>query len=865
VNIGDLFLSLLADGSRLEKDVVQEADKAGKAGGRTLGQRLKAGLSAQGIGTALGAAFGGVAAAGLKMGDSVDAAYDSIRIGTGKTGEELAALQGDFREAAARVPDDIGVVGQAIADLNTRTGQTGEGLQDLAVSILDFSRLTKSDVNTNVRNATRLFGDWSIKTEDQAATLDKVFRASQETGIGVDALMQKVVDFGSPLRLLGFQFEESVALLSKWEKEGVNTETALTGLKFSVKTLAREGVPAADMAATLQGRIAAIGESADPVNEAIKLFGLRAGPDLAAAILEGRFATEDLLEVINNGTDTIATATADTQDFGESWRKFANRVQTTFGGLFTGFAGVAETMGPLLYAFPALGGAMGNLAARALTSSGKIATAFAGLAGKITGPLSRALASSGVVDAISGGLSTAIGKVPGSSKFAKASAGLGKFLGSKLGKGLSIAFAAVAVVEVIETYNRIKGELEAQTEEIGSSLADQFKSGTEAELRTSKAALEQGLKDLNGVWDAGIFTTDTRKGLEAQLAAVETELARRAAGIPPAVAAPLAAGEGAVTDATEDMLEGAEDELYGLAEEAGEIGRMTPQELADGIRESRSKPVDAMEQLTEMLKEPMSVTAEVSRLMGQLASENLVKGLQSNDPAIRAQAAATKAVILGRLRELKVSTGVLSAEAAANLEKGLKSKDPQIRAAAEAIKAMIANPVSSVSSSAYGWGQKFGTQYAMGMQSRLALVKTVSQELANNVRNYLQVRSPAKAGPFHELGGPEGWGRRWGVLYQRGLGAGLTGVDRMIAGAQPAPAAPRSPGLVGPSLAAATGSAAAPVAAAAPAPVQARQGDINIPVTVQGLVKARDPLELARQMRRHAEIGMIAARRGVPR
>ena len=176
------------------------------------------------------------------------------------------------------MPDDLQTVGKVVADLNTRTGATGDTLEALAVNLLDFSRITKTDVNANVRDATRLFGDWSISTEDQAGTLDKVFRASQSTGIGVSALMEKVVDFGSPMRLLGFSFDESIALLSKWEKEGVNTETALAGLKYGVKTLAKDGVAAADMGAELKARIEAIGKSADPVGESIKTFGLRAGP-----------------------------------------------------------------------------------------------------------------------------------------------------------------------------------------------------------------------------------------------------------------------------------------------------------------------------------------------------------------------------------------------------------------------------------------------------------------------------------------------------------------------------------------------------------------------------------------------------------
>ena len=279
----------------------------------------------------IGAAFLAVGAAAVKMVTDYDAGVDAIRAGTGATGKALDGLVDTFGRAAKRVPDDLATVGAVIAELNTRTGATGDTLEGLAVNLLDFSRITKTDVNDNVRAATRLFGDWSIATEDQAKTLDEVFRASQLTGIGVDRLQQLVVDFGAPMRLLGFSFEDAAALLGKWEKEGVNTETMLSGLKFGVKTLAGEGIAAADMGEALRAKIEAIGKSADPVGLAIQTFGLRAGPDLAAAILEGRFEIDGLVDAMVNGTDTIAAATADTKDLGELWSQIFNTATVAVG------------------------------------------------------------------------------------------------------------------------------------------------------------------------------------------------------------------------------------------------------------------------------------------------------------------------------------------------------------------------------------------------------------------------------------------------------------------------------------------------------------------------------------------------------
>lgn len=514
LKIGDLILKVLADDAGFEADLTKKAGKAGDAAAKTLGQRIKAGLSPERIGLALGAVFGGIAGAGVRMGEKVDAALDAIRAGTGATGAALKGLEDDFKAVSSRVPDDLEAVGQAIADLNKRTGQTGKGLQDLATSLLDVSRLTKTDVSANVRNATRLFGDWSIATEDQAATLDKVFRASQATGIGFDALMETVVDFGSPLRLLGFGFEESIALLGKWEKEGVNTETGLTGLKFAVKTLAAEGVPASDMARVLQERIASIGKSADPVGDSLKLFGLRAGPDLAAAILEGRFAIEDLLEVILHGTETIPQATNDTQDLGEAFRKFGNWVSVNFGGMFTAFAG----LGNLVYIFPVVGGAFGKMAGKMIGSSGKLRGALETLAlkGMYAG------------DALSSGLAGAWGKVTSNPKVIGAIDKAGGFMGSKLGKAFGVGLAAAAIIGVIETVRRIEQETAAQQAGIEAQVAQQIAAANAEGLRQTKAALEQGIRDLRADSFMNIafptFTQEQVDVLTKQLANVDEAL-----------------------------------------------------------------------------------------------------------------------------------------------------------------------------------------------------------------------------------------------------------------------------------------------------------------------------------------------------
>ena len=300
----------------------------------------------------VGVAVAGIGAALYSVGSSFDSAFDGIRIGTGATGDALAGLEDDFRAVAAAIPVSFEDASAAIAELHTRTGATGKTLQDLSANVLELSRITGTNAKTNIAAATRLFGDWSIATDQQAATLDKVFRASQATGIGVSDLMQKVVQFGAPLRQMGFSFEASIAMLGKWEKEGVNAELVLGSLRIAAGKFADAGVP---LQKGLQDTMAAIRGTKDEsaaLSMAMETFGARAGPDMAAAIREGRFELGDLLATIKDGDDTIIGLGEETSDLGERWQKAMNRmtlaVEPLASRVFSLAGTVVDRLAPVL-------------------------------------------------------------------------------------------------------------------------------------------------------------------------------------------------------------------------------------------------------------------------------------------------------------------------------------------------------------------------------------------------------------------------------------------------------------------------------------------------------------------------------------
>ena len=178
----------------------------------------------------------------LKLGMDFDNAFDKIRVGTGATGDALEDLKDDFKAVYSSVPAGMADVSTAIADLNTRTGLAGKPLQELSTQMLNLSRITGEDLSGMIANSSRLFGDWSIAADDTAGTMDFLFKVSQSTGVGFNDLNAKLVQFGAPLRQMGFDLETSAAMLGKFEKEGVNTELVLGGLRVALGKMAKEGI-----------------------------------------------------------------------------------------------------------------------------------------------------------------------------------------------------------------------------------------------------------------------------------------------------------------------------------------------------------------------------------------------------------------------------------------------------------------------------------------------------------------------------------------------------------------------------------------------------------------------------------------------
>lgn len=291
-------------------------------------------IFASGFGVALGAG-----AILESVGSTFEKAYNTIRVGTGKTGPALASLDKSFNDVFSHGAEGAGEVGQTITVLNQKLGLTKKPLDTLATQILDLSRITKTDLGTNVQALTGLYNNWNVAGKDVGSTTDMLFRASQQSGVAVGDLASELASSGVQLRSVGLGLQDSTALLALLGKEGLSVSDVLPGINKSLALAAKEGKPAA---AVFKDTFAAIRNAPNDTKAAgiaLDVFGARAGPKLAGLIREGKLGYEQFATAIGKG-DTIQKAADDTETWQVKLDKLRNNLETKLAPLgikvFTG-------------------------------------------------------------------------------------------------------------------------------------------------------------------------------------------------------------------------------------------------------------------------------------------------------------------------------------------------------------------------------------------------------------------------------------------------------------------------------------------------------------------------------------------------
>ena len=236
---------------------------------------------------------------------AVDVGADAVIKATGATGEAAKELESIYKEVASSVPDSFEDVGNAVGEINTRLGFTGDALKIASEDFLKFARINDMDVKSSVELVSRAMGDAGIESNQYKSVLDMLTVAAQKSGISMESLTTNLTKYGAPMRALGIDTETSIAMFAGWEKAGVNTEIAFSGMKKAIGNWGKEGK---DSTVEFKKTLEAIKSAPDisaATSMAIEVFGQKAGPDLADAIQGGRFEINDYIDALEKAGGSV--------------------------------------------------------------------------------------------------------------------------------------------------------------------------------------------------------------------------------------------------------------------------------------------------------------------------------------------------------------------------------------------------------------------------------------------------------------------------------------------------------------------------------------------------------------------------------
>lgn len=234
------------------------------------------------------------AAAGVAAFSAVDEGVDTIVTATGASGEALDGLVASYETIATSIPEELGDVASAVGEVNTRFHTTGEELEGQTTLFLQFAKITGGDVVSSVDSADKVLKTFGKTSDDASGLLGMVAKAAQDTGINAQGLMDDVLANSATFKELNFSLEESVNFMALLDENGVESGTALAGLKKAVVNLTDAGMSESEALQTVIDKIKNAGSETEALTIAQETFGTKGAAEMATAIREGRLNLDDL-------------------------------------------------------------------------------------------------------------------------------------------------------------------------------------------------------------------------------------------------------------------------------------------------------------------------------------------------------------------------------------------------------------------------------------------------------------------------------------------------------------------------------------------------------------------------------------------
>ena len=446
-------------------------------------------------------ALGGASLAAF---NEVDKGYDIVIQKTGAVGASAQGMYDIVDQLATSIPTDFETAGNAVGEVNTRFGLTGDALYDLSEQFIQFAKLNNTDVTSSIDSVQKALSAFGLDSDHADTLLNRLNKTGQETGVSVDTLTSGLIQNGTAFQEMGLNIYQSTALMGQLEKSGANSETVMQGLRKALKSAAKDGKPLNQALDELQSTIESDEDGMKGLNAAYELFG-KSGDQIYGAVKNGSLDFRELGSAMSDASGSVSNTFETTLSPMDEWKMTLNELKLAGADLG---ATLGEILLPIIQQ---AGDVVQSLREKweSLSPEQQKMIEQAALAIAVIGPIVSIIGS--IIMGI-GGLITAVGTIT-----AVLGIGVGAFAGI-----IAIITAVIAIIVLCITHwDDIKAKVKEVWESISQYMANLKESIATKwnDIKQSIAEKIQSIKsDLQEKWsqiksDAVQKITDTKNDI----------------------------------------------------------------------------------------------------------------------------------------------------------------------------------------------------------------------------------------------------------------------------------------------------------------------------------------------------------------
>lgn len=321
-----------------------------EAGGSSIGAKFKdmgeglKGISEKGVkvgetlSTHVTAPILAIGAASYAAWSEVDDGLDTVVTMTGATGEALEGLQGSLQTVYSNSSIGMDTLAASLGEVNTRFGFTGEQLESATELFAEFAEINGDDVVGAVDSADKVMKQFSVSTDQMDGYLGLLTKTAQDTGMSTSDLQGSLEKNGATLRAMGLDVGESITLMGRMSKAGLDDETAMKAMTKAAQKYSKSGD---DVAEGMETLIAGVQDGSISFEELADVVGSKNALAFEDMAKSGQLSLDDLGTSLDDYTDVVGATFDDTQDPIDEMTKVFHQLKVAGASLFNAIGRVA--------------------------------------------------------------------------------------------------------------------------------------------------------------------------------------------------------------------------------------------------------------------------------------------------------------------------------------------------------------------------------------------------------------------------------------------------------------------------------------------------------------------------------------------